>query len=84
MIERGSRGHLCGYVLCALLVWPTTGVSANGNRVLVDASRDGGVWWFPQSSPFSSDRSRTRHPSSNETAGTAIMPPLSCGSTGLN
>src|ERR1041384_4886026 len=22
-------------------------------RVLVDASRDGGVWWFPQVAPFS-------------------------------
>ena len=25
-------------------------ISINPNKILVDASRDGGVWWFPQSS----------------------------------
>lgn len=34
-----------------------TGCSAlvGSNRVVVDASHDGGVWWFPQSGPFSPD-----------------------------
>lgn len=32
---------------------PTTGGEAGLLRVLVDASRDGGVWWFPQVAPFS-------------------------------
>jgi hypothetical protein len=32
---------------------PTPGGEAGLLRVLVDASRDGGVWWFPQVAPFS-------------------------------
>ena len=32
---------------------PTTGGEAGLPRILVDASRDGGVWWFPQVAPFS-------------------------------
>ena len=32
---------------------PTPGGEAGLARVLVDASRDGGVWWFPQVAPFS-------------------------------
>lgn len=31
---------------------PTPGGEAGLPRVLVDASRDGGVWWFPQTAPF--------------------------------
>jgi hypothetical protein len=33
-------------------------ISVNPNKILVDASRDGGVWWFPQSSDsvFSSEK----------------------------
>lgn len=32
---------------------PTTGGETGQPRILVDASRDGGVWWFPQAAPFS-------------------------------
>jgi len=32
---------------------PTSGGDIGLPRVLVDASRDGGVWWFPQVAPFS-------------------------------
>ncbi len=32
---------------------PTPGGETGLRRVLVDASRDGGVWWFPQVAPFS-------------------------------
>ena len=32
---------------------PTSGNDSIRGRVLVDASRDGGVWWFPQVAPFS-------------------------------
>ena len=28
----------------------TSGTPANPGKILIDASRDGGVWWFPQSS----------------------------------
>lgn len=35
----------CGSAVCP--------APAQGNSVLVDASRDGGVWWFPQAGPFS-------------------------------
>ena len=37
----------CGSAACPL--------PAQGNRVLVDASHDGGGWWFPQTDPFSPD-----------------------------
>jgi hypothetical protein len=32
---------------------PRSGGDSGLPRVLVDASRDGGVWWFPQAGPFS-------------------------------
>jgi hypothetical protein len=31
---------------------PPEDPSPNNRRILIDASRDGGVWWFPQSGPF--------------------------------
>ena len=46
---------------------PITGVGSSSSttadedssvtlRILVDATRDGGVWWFPQEGPFDPDR----------------------------
>lgn len=37
--------------LTAPLGIPNSGSDAGKPRVLVDASRDGGVWWFPQGTP---------------------------------
>lgn len=36
----------------ATIAYPRVGSNAPRGRILVDASRDGGVWWFPQTAPF--------------------------------
>lgn len=45
----GSTGDRAN--LSAPLGIPNSGSDAGKPRVLVDASRDGGVWWFPQGNP---------------------------------
>lgn len=44
-VERLRTQIGCGSAVCP--------APAQGNSVLVDASRDGGGWWFPQAGPFS-------------------------------
>lgn len=40
---------------------PAVALPTNG-KILVDASRDGGVWWSPQSPPFDPDKSHQGKP----------------------
>lgn len=46
-----KRFAICLYVITALLIANSAGAQLS---VLVDSSRDGGVWWFPQSQNFDS------------------------------
>ncbi len=47
------RNRLAGFVAASLLFWTASAAPALAQvAVLVDASKDGGVWWFPQAGPF--------------------------------
>jgi hypothetical protein len=69
LLRAGCSISLCAAVLFGACGGPPTtpsGQNANGAlgiagadtslpHVLIDASRDGGVWWFPQVAPFSAE-----------------------------